>query len=166
VEVWLPEGLDGELVLETLTADGRFRGEGAYRGKSDGGRWVALPLKGKSTLDVRPGDPFTLAVAVRGPKPTLLVARWGPPAPQTASGPQPTSSIRLYVNGRRGDMFASAGGNVVPCTPVKIPQPLRFDAYCDVSASAVRSDGRIILTRRDQFDEQSQTVMVDARGIP
>ena len=29
VEVWLPYRLSGELRVETLTADGRFRGEGA-----------------------------------------------------------------------------------------------------------------------------------------
>jgi hypothetical protein len=160
VEVWLPDKFSGELQVETLTADGRFRGEGVYTGSSGGGQWVPLTLIAKDKASsARPGDPATLALAVRGPGATLFVARWG-------SAPVgPATRIRLYVNSRRADMFLRAGEKVVRCASLNIPQPLRFDAYCDLAAGDVPANGQIGLIRRDQFDEQTQTVTVNVRGI-
>jgi hypothetical protein len=164
VQVWIPDSFSGELEVETLTADGRFRGSGAFAGASRGGQWVPLSLEstgrsGPSTMIPRPGTPSTLALAVRAPGSALFVARWGDSPP-----PQPIR-FRLYVNSRRADMFVRAGETVVRCTPLDIPQPLRFDTFCDLPASAVPTDGRIVLVRRDQFDEQTQAVTVNVRGL-
>jgi hypothetical protein len=156
VEVWLPGRFSGDLQLETLTADGRFRGVGAYTGSTNGPGWVALTL-----LDnpARPADPMTLALGVRGSDSTLFAARWRTDA-------SPAASVRLYVNSRRADVFVRAGGApAVRCTPVAIAHPVRFDAYCDVPAAAIAAGGAVTIIRRDQFDEQSQTVRVDARGL-
>lgn len=162
VEVWLPDQFAGELHIETTTADGRFRGEGAFSGSSTGGRWVPLMLTpnapGAKAPAVRPGDPGTLSLAVRGPGQTFYVARWG--GPDAAA-----SRLRLYVNSRRADMFVRAGVTVVRCVSLNIPQPLRFDVYCDVAVGDVPADGRLMLIRRDQFDEQTQTFTVNVRGI-
>jgi hypothetical protein len=62
-------------------------------------------------------------------------------------------------------MFLRAGARVVPCAPLNIPQPLRFDAYCDVAVRDVPPDGRLVLIRRDQGDEQTQTITVQLSGI-
>jgi hypothetical protein len=157
VEVWLPDRFQGQLQVETLTADGRFRGEGAFEGEAEGGRWVTLPL---SSPAARPGDPFTLAVAIRGPGDVLFAARWGSAPPKKA-----VETIRLYVNSRRADMFVRAGKSFVRCSPVKIPQPVRFDAVCNVRVADMPADGVLTLIRRDQFDEQEQTITVRAGGI-
>lgn len=163
VQVWLPDRFSGELQVDTLTADGRFRGEGVYAGSSEGGRWVTLPLAagpGGSTRPAsRPGDPATLALSVRGPGASLFVARW------SAASPQATNRVRLYVNSRRADMFVRAGTKVVRCTRLTIAQPLRFDAYCDLEWNDLPADGQLALIRRDQFDEETQTLTVNSRGI-
>lgn len=165
IQVWIPEDFSGELEVETLSADGRFRGSGVFAGSTRGGQWVPLTLAstnatgGGAAPAQRPGTPATIALAVRGPGSTLLVARWG------ASPPQPPIRFRLYVNSRRADIFVRAGETVARCASLDIPQPLRFDTYCDLAASDVPADGRIALIRRDQFDEQTQTVTVNVRGI-
>jgi hypothetical protein len=164
VEVWLPDRFTGELQVETLSADGRFRGEGAYRGTSEGGRWVTLsvaPANARSagSASPRPGDSATLALAVRGPNSTLFVARWGSPTPR------PATRLRFYVNSRRADVSVRAGAMTVPCTALKIPQPLRFDAYCDVATSDILANGSVVLIRRDLFDEETQPLTVNLRGI-
>lgn len=162
VQVWLPDRFSGELQVETLTADGRFRGEGVYAGSSDGGRWVPLPLasgqRGGNAAP-RPGDPATLALSVRGPDASLFVARWNPTPPAA------TARVRLYVNSRRADMFVRAGATVARCARLDIPQPLRFDTYCDLDLTDLPADGRLTLIRRDQFDEESQPLTVNVRGI-
>jgi hypothetical protein len=159
IEVWLPGNFDGDLQVETLTADGRFRGEGVYRGKSPGGRWVPLTLTGSSPS--RPGDPATLALAVRGPGSAVFVARWA------TTPARPAARLRLYVNGRRADMFVRVGTKTAqPCVALTIAQPLRFDAYCDVDRRDVPPDGVITLIRRDQFDEQEQHLRVNIGGLP
>jgi hypothetical protein len=161
IEVWVPDRFSGEVQVETLTADGRFRGTGAYVGASAGGQWVPLPLKPANPEGPasRPGTPQTLAVAVRTPSGELLLARWG-------GSPTPTPArMRLYVNGRRADMFVRAGANVIRCAPVEVAQPLRFDAYCDVPVGDVPADGGLVLIRRDQSDEQTQRVIVNVRGL-
>lgn len=160
VEVWLPDRFMGELQVETLTADGRFRGEGVFTGASPGGQWMPLTLgPAGPAAGARPSNPATLALAVRGPESVLFVARWA------TSASRPAAQVRLYVNGRRADTFVRAGERVIRCSPVGIPQPLRFDAVCDVPASDIPADGKLVLIRRDQFDEQSQTVTVNTRGL-
>ena len=51
-------------------------------------------------------------------------------------------------------MFVRAGARVVRCAPMGIPQPVRFDTYCDLALTDVPSHGQVTLIRRDQFDEQ------------
>jgi hypothetical protein len=152
VEVWLPAALQ----LETLTADGRFRGVGAYSGSTGGGQWVELKLTPGTS---RPGDPMTLALSVRGPGPALFVARW------KTDAARPAERLRIYVNARRADIFLRAGTTLSRCVAINIPQPLRFDAYCDVSRSDIPASGELTLIRKDQFDEQEQTITVNARGL-
>ena len=163
VEVWLPERLNGELQVETATADGRFRGEGAYSGSGEGRQWVTITLTptqaGGGSVPPLPGDAQTLALAVRGPGQTFYAARWGAAAPGTAQ------QLRVFVNSRRADMFLRAGTTVVRCTPLNLAQPLRFDHTCDVPLTSVPADGNLILIRRDQTDEQTQPFTVNLREI-
>jgi hypothetical protein len=164
VDVWLPERFTGELYVETATADGRFRGEGAYAGSSPGRTWVSLALipasrPGGRVSSALPGDLATLALRVRGPNRTMFVARW---ADAPASVP---AKIRLYVNSRRADMFVRAGKSVVRCEELRIPQPVRFDQYCDIARGDVPDDGRLVLIRRDQSDEQTQIITVNVRDL-
>src|SRR6476620_2627128 len=44
VQVFLPEPFAGQLRRETISADGSFRGEGLFDGKSPGAEWATLPL--------------------------------------------------------------------------------------------------------------------------
>lgn len=163
VEVWLPERFDGDLQVEAATADGRFRGEGVYRGSSAGGQWVRITLNpsptGGDASRPLPGDAQTLAVAVRGAGQTFYAARWATPVVD------PSGLLRVYVNSRRADMFLRAGDSVVRCTALNVAQPLRFDHYCDVPIARVRAGGPLILIRRDQSDEQTQAFTVHTRDI-
>lgn len=160
VWVFLREPFSGEIHLETATADGRFRGEGFYSGSTKGNEWVALELVAQPGGDdkgasPRPANPAALAIAARGPGRTLYLASWGEP-PTAGSA----ARLRLYVNSRRAEMFVRAGQRLVRCASTGISQPVRFDSYCDVAMSDVPADGRVLLIRRDQFDEQSQTIKV------
>ncbi len=109
VQVFLPQPFSGEIRIETLTADGRFRGEGAYSRSSNGKEWVRLALLASPSVDstepsARPVNPFTLAIAARGPAGTLYLVRWGN-SPVVGS----SERVRLYVNSRRAEMFVRAG---------------------------------------------------------
>ena len=158
VQVFVPHPLSGEIHVETATANGRFRGEGVYSGSTKGKEWVSLKLKPSVLNDKaspRPVSPTSLAIAARGPRGTLYLARWGE-APLAGA----SERLRLYVNSRRADMFVRAGVRVVRCEPMGIPQPVRFDAYCDLAMGDVPRDGNVLLIRRDQFDEQTQAFKV------
>jgi hypothetical protein len=161
VQVFLPEPFAGQLRLETISADGSFRGEGLFDGKSQGAEWATLPLAapGAASEDKeRPADPETLSIAVRDSKGSLYVARWG-----AASAPGGSDTLRIYVNSRRAEMFLRVGSRVERCRGLDIPQPERFDAYCDALLSELPADGKLTLVRRDQFEEQSQPFTVRMR---
>jgi hypothetical protein len=159
VQVFVPHPFSGEIHVETATANGRFRGEGVYSGSTKGKEWVSLRLTRSSPLNdkasLRPVSPTSLAIAARGPGGTLYLARWGEAPPSGSS-----ELLRLYVNSRRADMFVRAGARVVRCAPMGIPQPVRFDTYCDLAMADVPKDGQVLLIRRDQFDEQTQAFKV------
>jgi hypothetical protein len=60
-------------------------------------------------------------------------------------------------------MFLRVGGSVERCHSLDIPQPERFDAYCDALLSDLPADGQLVLVRRDQFEEQTQPLTVRVR---
>lgn len=159
IEIWMPGPFNGELSVETATADGRFHGEGAYTGKTPGNTWVKVTLTSSADQPL-PGDSTSLALSVRGAtrngRPELFVARWlGHPA---GSG----GILRLYVNSRRADMFVAGG----KCFPVTVSQPLRFDTFCDLPVGSLpKNQGEIVLTRRDQGDELHQKIVVSTDGL-
>jgi hypothetical protein len=62
-------------------------------------------------------------------------------------------------------MFVRAGNDLVTCTALNVPQPVRFDGYCDLSVTSLPADGKLTLIRRDQFAEQNQDFRVNVRGI-
>jgi hypothetical protein len=161
VQVFLPEPFTGQLRLETISADGSFRGEGLFDGESQGEEWASLPLAARGAANEgreRPANPETLSIAVRDAKGSLYVARWGDTLEQKSN-----DTLRIYVNSRRAEMFLRVGGRVDRCHSLDIPQPERFDAYCDVSWSEIPADGNLVLIRRDQFEEQSQHFTVRVR---
>jgi len=160
VQVFLPEPFAGQLRLETISADGSFRGEGVFDGKSNGSEWATLALApvGSSTDNERPANPETLSIAVRDEKGGLYVARWG-----EASAPSGSETLRIYVNSRRAEMFLRVGSRVERCRSIDVPQPERFDAYCDAQLSELPDNGEVVLVRRDQFEEQTQAFTVRAR---
>ncbi len=159
IQVLLPASYNGELRVEALSADGRFRGEGSFAGSRSRDRWVALPLGRAEAKEPhaslrRPVNTETLALAVRGADGTLYVARWGGEAPSSHR----SEMLRIYVNSGRADIFIVPGkAKAVHCRPLTIPQPLRYDSYCDVPLADVPADGNLKLIRRDQFEEQTQT---------
>jgi hypothetical protein len=163
IEVWIPGKFSGELSVETSTADGRFHGEGAYTGEADAkqGTWVRVNLTSSADQPL-PGDSTSLALSVRGRtsdgRSKLFVARW--------SGVDSPGIVRLYVNSRRADIFVGS----MKCSPVTVSQALRFDTFCDLKIGSLLKDENnetiIRLTRRDQGDEQSQTIVVSANGLP
>ena len=161
VRVFVAQPFSGEIRVETATADGRFRGEGTYAGSSKGNEWVTLELKpsgkseGSPTLR-RPVGATLLALSARGsPTGELFVSRWGSDDP---SGTE--NSVRLYVNSRRADMFIRAGSTVTPCAKNNVPQPVRFDTYCDVALRDIPKDGNLTLIRREMMSEQSQKIKI------
>jgi hypothetical protein len=160
VQVFFDQPFSGEIQIETTTADGRFRGEGAYSGSTKGKEWVSLPIAASSSPDgkaspSRPVSATSLAIAARGPGGALYLVRWGD-SPLSGT----SNTLRLYVNSRRAEMFVRAGRRVERCATTGVTQPVRFDSYCDVPMTEVPRDGQLILIRRDQFDERTQPVIV------
>ena len=164
IQVYLQGPYTGEILVEATTADGRFRGEGIYAGSTRGKEWISLPLTSSSQasgkdIPLRPTSPTLLSIAARGPGGSLLVVQWGDQPPFGSS-----DKLRLYVNSRRAEMFVRAGtnsgANVVRCMPINIQQSIRFDSYCDLAISELPKNGQVVLIRRDQFDEQTQTIQL------
>src|SRR3989441_3083053 len=162
IQVLLPASYNGELRVETLSADGRFRGEGSFSGSRSLNRWVALQLGQADPKEPhanlrRPVNTETLALAVRGVDGTLYVARWGGGVPSSDR----SEKLRIYVNSGRAEIFIVPGkATAVHCRPLNIPQPLRYDSYCDVPLADAPADGNFKLIRRDHFEEQTQTFSV------
>ena len=157
VQVWFSGRYAGKLSVETLAADGSFRGIGSFEGSSED-EWTPLPIRPdtKTPGKTRPADPETLALAVRGEDPDeFVIAHWGD-KPEA----QNDLVVRFYVNGRRGDMRVSAGDATVRCKPVDLPRPLRFDAICDLPFAAVLATYSIVLTRSDGFGSDQQTITI------
>jgi hypothetical protein len=157
VSVWFGQHYEGSLSVETLAADGRFRGVGAFTGSTDQVGWNAVPLQPpEGNGRARPADPAALAVAVRGGAPNeFRITSWGDP-PVSDDGLQ----LRFYVNSRRGDMSVRAASVVVPCKPVELQRPLRFDAYCDLALSDLPPSNSVDLIRRDGFHIESQSIRI------
>ena len=137
IRVRLPASYSGELRVEVLSADGRFRGEGSFTGSRGDDRWVGLRLgRGgakEPPADVRPGAFVTIEIG----------------------------SLRIYVNSGRADIFIVPGATkAVHCRSLNIAQALRYDTYCDVPLADIPPDGKFKLIRRDQFEEQTQTFSV------
>jgi hypothetical protein len=157
LSVWFGQHYDGPLSVETLAADGRFRGVGSFTGSTDQIGWNAVPLKPE--LDqgkVRPTDPVALAVAVRGRAPNeFRITSWGDPPPS-----EDGAVLRFYVNSRRGDMSVRAANVVVECKPIELVRPLRFDAYCDLALRDVPATNAVDLIRRDGFNIESQSIRI------
>jgi len=164
VRVFIAQPFSGEIRVETATADGRFRGEGTYAGSSKGNEWVTLELKpsgkseGSSALR-RPVGATLLALSARGSSTgELFVSHWGSDDPSGTD-----NNVRLYVNSRRADMFIRAGSTVTPCAKNDVPQPVRFDTYCDVARRDIPKDGNLMLIRREMMNEQSQKIKISWR---
>jgi hypothetical protein len=159
VSVLFSEHYEGPLTVETLTADGAFRGIGTFFGATDEIGWNSLPIVPESAgapAQPRPADPQALAVAVRGlASNEFRVAHWGkPPAADE------DLTLRFYVNSQRGDMSLRAGRRVVPCTKVQLSRPLRFDVYCDLALSELPPENAVDLIRRDRFRIEAQRIVV------
>lgn len=168
LHVFLTKPFDGRLSLEMTSADGRFRAQGLYEGKSDGNEWVALqisPRAGDQAREYLKKNQTELAVAVRP------VTRTGNTALdqvfQVTWGRQPESgldrTLRLHVNSRRGDMSVRVLGDTTAgvCKALRIATAVRFDTVCEVpwrSSGAGAPDLQLI--RRDGFDESLQRVQL------
>lgn len=154
LRVWMPRPHKGRLRVETLTADGRLRGEGEFEGETTTPGWIELTLmtpeqRSRQQLE---GDATKLAVSVFDESRMRFVARWGDVAL--------SQGVRFYVNSRRADVFIRGSGQAIRCQRLDLPKPLRFDSYCDVPLAEIPPDGSLKLIRRDESDEQTQTVVV------
>ena len=174
LHVYFPQTYRGEVKVELTTADGYLRGEGTFAGEAPAESWVPLSIAiardGAIRTARRRGGPETLAVAVRsklldptGQDPTarktpdrLHVVAWGATPPDRSR-----ATLRLYVNGRRGDMFVhlDAASPPVACRRISGVTPVRFDGICDLQADRLRG-GALTLIRRDGFDRDSLPVLL------
>ncbi len=154
LHVFFGEPYAGGLVVETATADGSFRGSGEFAGTVERAGWAPLLLgtDGKS----RPADPAALAVAARGKAPNeFRVVHWG-----DEPAAEDDLVVRLYVNGRRGDMSVQAAGQRFRCGRLEGQRLLRFDMVCDIPWSSIPADGVVTLVRRDGFNVLPQQVRI------
>ena len=155
ISVWFGEHYEGPVTVETLAADGAFRGVGSFAGATDRVGWNSIPIAQDGSR-ARPASPEALAIAVRGAAPNeFRIAHWGDP-PASEDG----LVLRLYVNSRRGDMSVRAGGVVVPCKRVELARPLRFDAYCDLAMKDLPASNAVDLIRRDGFHIEAQPIVI------
>jgi hypothetical protein len=170
LHVYLAQPFSGRLRLEITTADGRFRAQAVYEGRSGGDEWVALSIDpGDSSRKARQhliDHPTPVAVSVRpvtdGRTATdsIFQASWG-----ILPGATDERVLRLHVNSRRADMYVRApGAKAVPCKSLRIAAAVRFDTLCELTwrPSAARSGQAALpqleLVRRDGFDESQQRV--------
>lgn len=158
VQVYFPHEWSGQVHIQTLSSDGRFRGEGLYSGTTKGKEWVPLLLgdtssAGSTNINTRPTGPESLAISARDPVGNLHLVWW-------SANPPPTSRelIRFYVNTRRADAFLTSETTVSPkmCKSLRSGQTIRFDAYCDLTASDIPPSGEMLLIRRANFVDETQ----------
>jgi len=154
LHIFFGEPYEGVLVLETATADGSFRGSGEFAGSVERAGWAQLLLG--TDGESRPADPAALAVAARGTAPNeLRVVHWG-----DEPAAEDDLVVRLYVNGRRGDMSVQAAGERFRCGRLDGQRLLRFDMVCDIPWSSIPEDGVVTLVRRDGFNVLPQQVRI------
>jgi hypothetical protein len=155
----------GQVRVSLTTADGRLRGDGAFRGEAREGEWIELKLDPKDGKRLRPNPlaPERVAVSVRyveegSTAEQPLVAAWEVPA-----APATSATLRLYVNSRRApEMLVTVRGRQPElCRRAPDKSTVRFDMLCELPLSSViGSKGKVTLVRRDGFEELEQPVIV------
>lgn len=174
LHVFFSQPFSGRLNLEITSANGRFRAQAMYEGRSDGNEWIALSIEPRNAdrqarRELIKSNPADLAVTARPVTEkgtildTVLQVSWGPlPDAKT------DRKLKLYVNSRRADMFVRAPGlgKAKACTPLRIPNAVRFDTVCEIAwqpalaKTLPEAQSRLQLIRRDGFDESQQRISV------
>lgn len=143
LEVFIPKGTTGDLKINVISADAKYRGTADASLSGDASGWT--PLKGlkpsrQQVLSTYSTDTLTLLAEAAGDKP--LVMRWGPAA----------KTVQIYVNSERSDTSIAWRQDgkiqVQPCRRLTGGSLVRFDTICSAPAEILGPEPVRIIRRR------------------
>jgi hypothetical protein len=142
LEIFVPKGLTGDLKINVIAADAKYRGtaDASLSGGASG--WTPLGLKPEKpqALSGYSTDMLTVLVEAAGDKP--LLARWGAAA----------KTVQVYVNSERSDTSIAWRKDgkieVQPCRRLTGGSLVRFDTICSAPVDILGPEPIRIIRRR------------------
>jgi hypothetical protein len=142
LEVFIPKGTTGDLKINVISADAKYRGtaDASLTGAASG--WTPLKLKPRNqqVLSGYSTDTLTLLAETAGAQP--LLTRW-------ASGGK---TVQIYVNSERSDTSVAWRKDgkieVQPCRRLTGGSLVRFDTICSAPAEVLGPEPVRIIRRR------------------
>lgn len=158
LEVFIPPGTAGDIKVNLISADAKYRGTVTAPGGSGASGWTSLKLpksKYQSVLQGYSTDSLTL-FAEAGDK--LLLTRWGAGA----------KTVQIYVNSERSDTSVAWRKDgkieVQPCRRLTGGSLVRFDTICSAPADILGPEPIRIIRRRGGV--ALEPVLVPLAAIP
>jgi hypothetical protein len=142
LEVFIPKGITGDLKINVISADAKYRGTVDASLGADASGWTPLKLKSsrQQVLSNYSTDTLTLLAEAAGEKP--LLTRWG------AGG----KTVQIYVNSERSDTSVAWRKDgkieVQPCRRLTGGSLVRFDTICSAPPDVLGPEPIRIIRRR------------------
>lgn len=142
LEVFIPKGTTGNLKINVISADAKYRGtaDASLAGETTG--WTSLKLRSRNqqALSTYTTDTLTLLAETANNMP--LLTRWG------AGG----KTVQIYVNSERSDTSIAWRKDgkieVQPCRRLTGGSLVRFDTICSAPADILGPEPVRIIRRR------------------
>lgn len=158
-EVFIPPGTTGEIKVNVISADAKYRGTVSASVAGGASGWTPLKLKpGKpAVLQGYSTDSLTLFAETDNSKPLLM--RWG------AGG----KTVQIYVNSERSETSIAWRGadgkiQVQPCRRLTGGSLVRYDTICSAPIDVLGPDPIRIIRRRGGV--ALEPVLVPLADIP
>jgi hypothetical protein len=142
LEIFIPKGTTGDLKINVISADAKYRGtaDASLAGGASGWTPLKLPSSRQQALSSYSTDTLTLLAEAAGSKP--LLTRWG------AGG----KTVQIYVNSERSDTSIAWRKDgkieVQPCRRLTGGSLVRFDTICSAPADILGPEPIRIIRRR------------------
>jgi hypothetical protein len=142
LEVFIPKGTTGDLKINVISADAKYRGtvDASLTGQASG--WTPLKLKSdhQQVLSGYSTDTLTLLAETAGAQP--LLTRFGAAA----------KTVQIYVNSERSETSIAWRKDgkieVQPCRRLTGGSLVRFDTICSAPADVLGPEPVRIIRRR------------------
>jgi hypothetical protein len=142
LEVFIPQGTTGDLKINVISSDAKYRGTADAKLAAGASGWMPLGLKSSKQQALSGYSTDTLTLLVETANSSPLLTRWG------AGG----KTVQIYVNSERSDTSVAWRRDgkieVQPCRRLTGGSLVRFDTICSAPAEILGPEPVRIIRRR------------------